>query len=64
MYWLITYSQFGTAGNRITANSCTMHIHPSDWLVAMINKSPETGTILLFAIEISKSQFEDLNEII
>jgi len=61
MYWLITYSQRGSAGNVIVANTIIEHITPAYWLHAMVEKYPDGGTLLLFAIKISEADFNDLD---
>lgn len=54
-YWLITYSQ-----DKIVANDVSRK-HPADWIRSMMDDFPNTNTILLFAIEITKKQFSALD---
>jgi len=62
MYWLILFSQKEN-GREISANDVS-EIHPADFLIHLINKYPNCDNKLLFAVEISKQQFDTLNELI
>ncbi len=62
MYWLILYSQ--TENGRVISANTVLETHPADFLIHLINKYPNCNNKLLFAIEISGRQFDDLKEIL
>ena len=62
MYWLLTYSQKGATGNTIVANTTVMDISPANWLSVMLKKYPQENTILLYSIEMSRSEHQALRE--
>ena len=59
-HWLVTYSQKNENGNTLSAN-IVLDVRPEVWLLVAVRRWPEANTILLFAMEISESMYNDLH---
>jgi len=58
MYWLITYSQT-EKGREISATHATDK-HPGKWFANLVKSFPLITNKLLFAIEITKADYDKL----
>lgn len=60
MYYLISYAR-QINGKEVFGNHiCNMH--PADWLINFIKKSPAIPITMIFAIEITENQYKELGE--
>jgi len=57
-YWLITYHDL----RQDKKHNCVTSLHPADWLLAENSDEDDAVILLLFALEIDKSQYDKFNE--